>query len=63
MTRMIMIRTVLAGLAAALLAGCADPYRQALDTWPPERPQAPMTAADRDALAPYLASPYFRDQR
>jgi hypothetical protein len=58
-----MIRTTLAALLVALLAGCASPYQHALDTWPPERPQPPMTAADRDALAPYMATRYFGDQR
>lgn len=58
-----MTRTLIAILVGALLAGCASPYQHALDTWPPERPQPPMTAADQDAVGPYMASPYFRDQR
>ncbi len=45
-----------------LLAGCAGPYDGALANRELQRPVPPFTAADHRALAPYLASPYFRDR-
>ncbi|MBC7907650.1 MAG: hypothetical protein H7Y60_13030 [Rhodospirillaceae bacterium] len=42
-----------------LLAGCASPYQQALDSREPIRPQPPMTAADLRALEPYENSKLF----
>lgn len=44
------------------LAGCAGPYDGALASRELQRPVPPYTAADHRALAPYLASPYFRDR-
>lgn len=54
----------MAGLAlVAGLAACAGPYDHALNSRELERPDPPLTTADLRALAPYLNSPYFRDQR
>lgn len=50
-------------LAAGLLAGCAGPYDHALASRTLERPEPALNAADQRALAPYLNSPYFHDQR
>ena len=44
------------------LAGWAGPYDGALASGELQRPVPPYTAADHRALAPYLASPYFRDR-
>ncbi|MCR6630593.1 MAG: hypothetical protein NVV74_11385 [Magnetospirillum sp.] len=52
----------IAAILALALAACASPYQHALDSRVLERPEPPMTAADQDALAPYLNSPYFRDR-
>lgn len=41
------------------LAGCASPYRQALESRHVERPFPPVTAADQRALAPYNNSVLF----
>lgn len=49
----------LALAALVLLAGCASPYQQALDSKQPLRPQPPLTAADLRALAPYENSRLF----
>jgi len=43
------------------LAGCTGPYDHALESGVLLRPEEPFTPADHRALAPYLASPYFRD--
>jgi len=40
-------------LAALLLAACASPYSQALNSAQPPRPEPPVTPADQRALAPY----------
>jgi hypothetical protein len=45
--------------ALVLLAGCASPYQHALDNKELERPEAPLTAADMRALAPYENSRLF----
>lgn len=49
----------LAVAVLVLLAGCASPYQQALDSPQPVRPEPPMTAADLRALAPYENSRLF----
>lgn len=49
-------------LSAGALAGCASPYRQALESPVMMRPEPPLTPADQRALAPYDHSPYFRDR-
>lgn len=54
----LMLVVILAGLA-----GCAGPYDTALDSRELQRPEPAPTEADQQALAPYLDSPYFRDQR
>lgn len=47
------MRALILVCVALLLAGCADPYRDALETAELQRPEPPMTPADRRALAPY----------
>ncbi|HLO76034.1 MAG TPA: hypothetical protein VK196_06215 [Magnetospirillum sp.] len=47
---------------SALAAGCASPYRQALESRDLMRPEPPMTAADQRAIAPYQNSPYFSER-
>lgn len=47
---------------AAGLSGCAGPYHPEIEDPVLQRPDPPPTPADQRALAPYLNSPYFRDQ-
>lgn len=60
-----MTRPLIAALcviAPLALTGCADPYRDALESPTLARPEAPLTTADQRALAPYDNSPYFHNQ-
>lgn len=54
------MKALLAMAGLALLAACAGPYDQALDSRVLMRPQPPMTLADTRARQPYDSSPFFR---
>lgn len=54
------MKVLLAMMGVALLAACAGPYDQALDSRVLMRPQPPMTVADLRAREPYDSSPYFK---
>lgn len=54
------MKALLATAGMALLAACAGPYDQALDSPVLMRPQPPVTLADTRAREPYDSSPFFR---
>lgn len=54
------MKAFLAMAGVALLAACASPYEQALESKLVIRPKPPVTQADARAREPYDKSPYFR---
>ena len=55
------MKVLLAMAGVALLAACAGPYKQALDSRVLMRPQPPIIQADLRARDPYDKSAFFKN--